>query len=613
MSEGWQATKRGLLLAILSVPFTLYGVLTSFIAPVGFRPHGLRPVAVAQYQQKLESLAGWYRLDPAYHWGFSIFVGLIGFLLFCALYPRFTLSEAGQESPDDLNRVLSHRLSLNQLVGLIIAGLLSLMALPLPVNHHDLLPYEKVLLGGIPYYSQMLFMRVLGNPFPVGFVFSSILSGAMLWSCWSSSGLLRAETTPRSFRRLVATLLRGAAAGGVIGVAVLPATEWARTILRILGREAFGIHQLEALPAVMVIVAAMTALGYFIMGSVGYALALETTPTLRRWRLLRAPVALAVVSAALQWSLYHGVLVTRYDYGKSLRQTIGRPAEDFRPYTMVLFTGARERPALGFTKMRSIQDVEVTDRSVRLCRELLARHRGASCLASPAYVHLHDASSLRWDPVESLRIDRECLTTNPSRIFVDLLIERLLECPVTPETKAYLDWIADEKAWHHSRRTAGLLTRLYYEFGDMPRYQTWRKRSGQTDPPPRAGTGSWTTRGEIRGKVLVNDRPLTNALVGVVSVEDMRSLTGEQRPFEQRHVVCGVRTKSDGAFILSHLRNGEYYLVVKTLAEDIPGDRDRLFISNAPSAIAVSGKRPTTDVGSVRILKTEPGEKVQSA
>lgn len=599
------AIKHGILLAVLSLPLSLRRIIQAFITPVPV-DQGLPQLrTIAQYNDRMESFRVWFDLERWFRYGDLLLLALIVFLFLRTLHPDFTLLMKSQKAPGRFRDLIDVKFSYSRFTGLLLAVLLCLTVFPIAWGSDRLLPFERVLLGGIPYFCHVVLHRMLSIPTPITRSIAWTLGGAILWASWSPVGLTRGEDTPRDLPKLLSAILRGAAAGVLTGIALLPASSWSTRVLRSLGEQAFGIYRFDIFSLLTAVMLVLTTVGFFVLGMAGYLLAKQSVLPHSRLKCLSLPLCLVLLSALVQTYLYKQVAVNRYDCRRRLDTTVvPHPKANVLPETILIFTGEAENPLLGFTWMRSIVNVEVNKATVQRSRDFLNRRQYRSCLTIPAFMHLHDASSLSWDPVESLRVDKENLSRFPSPEFAELLIERLGECPITAETQSYLDWLADERLWQHTRQTRLLLYRLRYEFGVV------KKTRDSHDSSPReasAGSRGWLTKGAVTGRLILNGKPFAGALVGVTDSNHAPYLGGEQRPFQQRHVVCGVRTDRRGGFLIQSLRTGDYQLVLKSLAENLPGDRERITITHAPGSFRLDSHQPRQNLGTIRISVTEPG------
>jgi hypothetical protein len=244
--------------------------------------------------------------------------------------------------------------------------------------------------------------------------------------------------------------------------------------------------------------------------------------------------------------------------------------------------------------------------------QYLLQRRYQTTLARPLLVHLHDVRSIDWDPVRSLEVDRLCIENAPRLQFVQLMVETLSNCAVTPEAKRYLDWLdARARPYRQSQNACRIMGDLYARFGDAQKAQQWYER-GQIPTEQRKEVAS---TGRIVGRVVWNEQPAEGVRIGVMSREDSLPFTRTRgvrqetvlvaRPFDWRVVAGVVATDSSGRFEFGGLPYGEYVLLLRVEAQRLAPAPDVAQVEGLPVVVRVN--TPTVDVGTIRVQTKDGG------
>ena len=366
----------------------------------------------------------------------------------------------------------------------------------------------------------------------------------------------------------------------------------------------------------------IAAAGGFCWGSLWTAVTAPAQSYPERTRALAgAMVPLAAVTSVGVW-LFYGVVIGRMDYGRSLAQMAEREQIPLGPAgvdTVLIPTndgGIRVaripfQTIVGFPNEPSV--------TYKVEKYLQGRDYQTT-LARTLFVHLHDVRSIDWDPVRSLEVDRLCIERAPRLQFVQLMVETLSSCAITPEAKRYLDWLGSRaRPYRQSQRACQTMGDLYARFGDEGRAQEWYKR-GEIPEELRKPTAR---TGKISGTIIWNGRPAEGVRVGVLRRETALPFTQRRgpadqgvlqvRPFNWRVVSAVVATDSTGRFELPPLLYGEYVLLLRFEAKRVPPTPGAVAVQALPEAVSLD--TPTEDIGKVELSQKDqlPGRRPEGA
>ncbi len=323
------------------------------------------------------------------------------------------------------------------------------------------------------------------------------------------------------------------------------------------------------------------------------------------------PLALTIVTAV--W-LFFGVVVGRMDYGRNLLQMrereqipVGAAGTD-----TVLLPGSEGSVRVARIPFQTIVGFPNEPGVTYKVEQYLLQRRYQTTLARPLLVHLHDVRSIDWDPVRSLEVDRLCIENAPRLQFVQLMVETLSNCAVTPEAKRYLDWLdARARPYRQSQNACRIMGDLYARFGDAQKAQQWYER-GQIPTEQRKEVAS---TGRIVGTVVWNGEPVEGVRIGVMAREDSlpftRTRAGRQetvlvaRPFDWRVVAGVVATDSSGRFEFGGLPYGEYVLLLRVEAQRMAPAPGVAQVEGLPMVVKVN--TPMVDVGTIRVQTKDGG------
>jgi hypothetical protein len=356
---------------------------------------------------------------------------------------------------------------------------------------------------------------------------------------------------------------------------------------------------------------AVAAAGSFCWGSLWTAVVTSARSYHQRVRALAAAVVpLALVTIAGVW-LFYGLVIGRMDYQRSLADMarheqipFGRAGNDTvfipLPDGKIRVASIPFQTIIGFPNEPGV--------TYKVEQYLQAR-RYQTLLARPLFVHLHDVRSIDWDPLRSLEVDRLCIERAPRLQFVQLMVETLSYCAVTPEAKRYLDWLdASARPFRQSQRACQTMGDLYARFGDERKAQEWYQRGEIPEELRKTAAPA----GRITGTILWDGQPAKGVRVGILNRNNALLFTrgGARadrsvlllRPFDWRVVAGVVATDDTGRFETPPLPYGEYVLLIRVESRQIPPLPGSAQIEGLPAVVRLDS--PTKDVGTIRLRET---------
>lgn len=361
---------------------------------------------------------------------------------------------------------------------------------------------------------------------------------------------------------------------------------------------------------------AVAAVGSFCWGSLWTAIVAPARGYHQRVRALAAAlVPLSVSTLAGVW-LFFGIVVGRMDYGRTLPQMAEKEQIPFGEAgtDTVLFPASDGTMRVARIPFQTIVGFPNEPGVTYKVEQYLRARRYQTTLARPLLVHLHDVRSIDWDPVRSLEVDRLCIEHAPRLQFVQLMVETLSRCAVTPEARRYLDWLhARCRPFRQSQRACQTMGDLYARFGDGNKAQEWYRR-GEIPEELRRDV---SPTGKMTGRILWNGRPVEGVRVGVISREDALPFTLNRpgaerriwmlRPFDWRVVAGVVATDASGRFEFPPMPYGEYMLLLRVEARRLPPVLGAAQVEGLPAVVRIDA--PVRDTGTIRVRET--GERPQ--
>jgi hypothetical protein len=478
-------------------------------------------------------------------------------LLAALLGPQFRLLKPDSENPGrgatahlDVPRLL--RAALGALLSLWLLGALAPLAALAPGAGRNL-ETGFWMLGGLPLWTA-------GVSTYMGPILEALLLFPLLWLIWAPGGLVSPEkTVPRSETALYGLLAGAAAAPAILALHgarfwIVPAAQ-SYTLA-----DRAGWTVLLAASIAIPIAAAL----YLIVP----VLLFRAPPQPRRVPRLVLGSLLILLLTGLGAGQIQGFL-SRLDVGRSgLAQLLGLQASPLQRFALI-FT-PRGRILYSITADGS-DDGSGQDRiaanigTVRAVERFLEQRNYRSTLAFRGFVHLHDCASLDWHTTRSLELDVLMLERAPSPVAAQLLLEKLAHCPITPENRRILDRIAEPSrfAWPQPMGPRWLGA-AYQRFGDLERARQYLLHANLSETEARGYLGgiALLTNGSVRGKATVQGQPVVDVRLGLVRVDEWRSMIGICRPIEWRRVSAFTHTDKSGRFHFQNIPEGRYVLVV---------------------------------------------------
>lgn len=461
--------------------------------------------------------------------------------------------------------------------------------------------------------------QVMQSLFPIS---AAVCALSALW--WSADGIAGRVLWARSSRGwAIARLVGGGIGVGLLGALVLRFTgfDFGAALYRLMfdpptpfppsGSGALADLNPRGWLTFTAISLAIAAVGSFCWGCLWTAVVAPAQSYPQRVRALAAAlVPLAVVTSAGVWTFY-SIVLGRMDYRRPLAQMAEREQIPFGAAgtDTVLLPAAEGGARVARIPFQTIVGFPNEPGVTYKVEQYLQARRYQTLLARTLLVHLHDVRSIDWDPVRSLEVDRLCIERAPRLQFVQLMVETLSRCAVTPEAKQYLDWLdARTRSFRQSQRACQTMGNLYARFGEERKAQEWYER-GEIPPSLRQ---SVAPVGKITGRILWNGQPAQGVRVGVMSRQDALPFTRSRlgtdqrvllvRPFDWRVVAGVVATDASGRFEFPFLPYGEYVLLLRVEAQRLPPTLGAAQVEGMPPVVTVDA--PTRDVGTLRVRQT---------
>lgn len=530
------------------------------------------------------------------------------FLMFRALHPPSVRGGGGSsEQPADDSSPWQRPLDLATALRVLFLSVVSLwligawwwayyagdvMYLVAKVMHRPLSRREEAWLGGVYFWLR----HVTRREEIVSFLWL-VACGLILLVLWQGG---------RHPLRLLSAAARGTAVGLLSAVVLFPlfpaGHRIVQTILQSIGSTGEKLWHAWALGWLVVGV-----MGFMALGMATCLLARPQWAQQQRGRWLPLSVGTLLLLALLQGGFYMQVARKRWGIGKDFRTAVfgasRSSSKQSQGRTLILMG---RRYGIGYSPMVTITGVEANRQTRERVWQYLRERNFRSYHTEEAFMHLYDCATLDWDPVASLEVAfanaEHCPSQRP--IFVELLVSKLSACPVTPETRRFLDKLAEARFFRHphpnSRRNVG---DLYWKFGDRQKAEEWFRRVpvGPQDLQHIKKDPLLLTNGVVTGSIFINGKPAAGLRVGVVLWGNRFELLGARLPFAQRFIVKGVTTDAQGRFRIDRLPAALYALVVAAPARDIPPRLDAVRVTNLPGRIDLGRAHPSRDVGRIEI------------
>jgi hypothetical protein len=450
------------------------------------------------------------------------------------------------------------------------------------------------------------------------------LVGAVIWLLFSRNGVAGDYESgnyefPRRRSELLSLLGRGALAG--IGVMFIVYVSSLLSLDRLFQYErALGNVGPESWRIIAVNFLGISALLGLVGAGFAVGLGVPSYNLKMRW----IAVAPSIILLAGVWYYsgrwYPQRMRVRYDYLPQSRQTDAQRLASLTGVTMspsdrqaVLIISPQGAMALN-VELLSVGGLDAGKDAFDRIEAFLKRRNYRTALANVSFETLYDSAALRWDIPERLRVIATRLENRPEWVYQRLFLDELFSISNIPEAQPYISLLESEKRFVCPDREAmALVGDLYARFGNRDRAQEWYRRA--QIPVTRIGEVlSQKTRfveGEVTGRLLLGDRPVAQARVGLIDPISLRNRAQmfrdrfTLRVFWLRHIAAVSKTDRDGRFAFKNLISGRYLLVVQ-----IPDAKDRSFfkglaVENAPAEpIVIDFDTPRSQLGDIRIVRS---------
>lgn len=555
-------------------------------------PQVPRPTSMAWLEQLLPPRF-WLELGER----FAIGAGLVAFaaflwLLACLWGPGLSLRVRDEENPGtglrahvDPRRVL--RAFAASLLSLWLVGALA------PVVH-ALLPGTRTGPGLLTLGGVQIWTGWIGGGW--GTTAAGVLLGlgaALLWGPGGLSGARRQES--RGEHLVLGAMLGAASAPGLaLFLDASVALEMAST--------AYGLADEEGLRQLLLLALFLPPAGA-LLASAPWQFCLRPRPGSRI-----AALALALVGGfSAPWvRTVEGELLRSLDIGvPGLRRRLGLRSSPLQRYALLL---TPERSAA----LSVVEDgsrgpfrdrIACDGETVQAAERFLEQTQYRSALTFRAYSHLQDCSSLDWLDTLSLRRNLEMLERSPTPVAGQLLLERLRTCSTAKANLAVLDILADPKrfTWREPDGDRWLgAAYLRFGRGEQARRHLLKARLSERELRSLLGGVSPLADGTVRGRLRLRGRPQAGIRVGLVRADfPWQEMAGICRPNDWRYVFAGGHTDEEGRFVVRHVAEGEYLMVLT--GGGIGRFRGGAVIGRHPGSIKLDSFRPEADLGTIDI------------
>ncbi len=451
--------------------------------------------------------------------------------------------------------------------------------------------------------------------------------GAATWLLFSRDGVAGnyeegGYELPRDPRARRSLLVRGVLAGTAVWLPIAIGSHVTAERLIEFYHAMGGVGQAQWWGMAAMLLLPVAAIGFGI-GGVFYALG---APGMRPANRARAAIFPLVVLLAGMYAGRTGIpsmMRDRFDWrpgdqvGGSTRlaQEAGLPSG--APGTeLALVLGSAGGFPVKFA-VQSVVGVDASPDSAHRIEEFLRRKRYVTGLSYVAYVTLHDASSLQWNPAETLRVCLLNLEHECDPAYLGHFIDRLSSCAGTPDTRAYVDRLADEQLFAYLQRGAQVFTGdMYSRFGEGDKATAWYRRAEM--PPTQIDTRLEERNGHlayrVTGRLLLNGKAVAGANVGLMplralpQLRDLMHPDGYVSPFWLSRLEAGAKTDATGRFTLDNVGPQPGRLMVgfdpatsaPLLSSTAPG---KLISVHHSTDIVVPGQvSQTTSVGDIDVV-----------
>ena len=330
--------------------------------------------------------------------------------------------------------------------------------------------------------------------------------------------------------------------------------------------------------------------------------------------LVKPTVALAVI-VGLLFAAY-SYAGKKYDLDKpDLASAVGISGKAKNSKTVLIFNPSKELPvtiqewplqatasslAVGGT-------IELTKDNLQKVEFYLNAHPGGTIFTYTARNILMTGYYALWDIPEGLAWQ---VKAAESQLLPRLLLlARFSSMSVTPENLKLLESYSDDIKWYHSGRSARSLSKAYHHFGKPTQARTWLQKAkslGAEITDTKYLDVPAVTQGTLKGKILLNEKPLSDVKVGLLSHQTTSNRLESYALTDfslARSLQAVVRTNGDGSFTFTELGNGKYLIAIMTEKNTIPFDikPGQIKVSNVPGLVQI-GPVANRDLGIIKIV-----------
>jgi hypothetical protein len=559
------------------------------------RPRGMD--WLLDLRQAVGVLDGWERPLAA----LAVLSLIVAFgLLAPLLTERFALLKPPEENPGkgatahlDVPRLT--RVSLAVFFSFWISGAFAPVAALLPKQLPPIVGI--VLAGGIPAWTS-------GLPLAARIYVEALLLFALLWLVWAPGGPISPPTASAgSGSRLMWGLLAGSAAVPAIGLV------YHSRALLLQASPAFSLSDSAGWRLLFTLAVAGPPLaGLFLAAVAAVFRPHPVTPA----RMVVFCLAAVTVPALSAFGIHRiNRTLTSLDVGSGgLAKLLNLPASPLPRFALILTPRGRavfSRTLDGTDDGTGNDRIASNVKTIGAVELFLAERQFRTTQAFRAFIHLHDCASIDWLETRTLRLDLEFLERTASPVAAELLLERIADCPITPDHRYVLDQLSDPKRFVWPQPFGDRwLGAAYRQYGDADRALEHLRRAKVSDAEFKSAMGGVAplTDGAISGKALLKGAPGVGARMGLVRAAKWRQLAGECRPFAWRNVVTSTYADEKGAFKFEHIPEGEYVIVLTW--GSLGRDRGRPAVVNPPGVITVDRFRPVATLKPFDIRFEEP-------
>ncbi len=333
-----------------------------------------------------------------------------------------------------------------------------------------------------------------------------------------------------------------------------------------------------------------------------------------RHRLVKPTVAFAIIAALLIAAYsYAG---KKYDLDKpDLASAVGVADKAKNSKTVLIFNSSKNLPVTiqewplqaKAWSLATGGSIELTQDNLRKIESYLNAHPEGTIFTYAAQNALMNGYYGLWDTQEGLAWQ---VKAAESQLIPRLqLLARFSSMDLTTKNQKLLESYSDDQKWYHSGRSARSLSLAYHHFGKPAQARAWLQRAkslGAEITDTKYLNVPAVTQGTIKGKILLNEKPLTGVQVGLLSHQTTSNRVESYtlRDFSlARSLQNAVRTNKDGMFAFTDLGSGKYLIAIMTEKTAIPFDikRGQIRVSNVPGLVQI-GPAAHRDLGIIKIV-----------